>query len=194
MNLIIVDCQYDLCDPNGTLYVPGSEEALKNIEQLLQKPHFSKIIFTVDWHQVNDNSFTRNGGKWPVHCVQYSRGASLMPQLLHCVENIPFSYEVIEKGAIPGVEEYGAFYRSNKIDDDWNEVSEIQLQTVSNACIVPDEQFVVCGVAGDYCVKETLKNLLKYKPIVYTKGIASIDGGKVLKEFIKENNLKEYDY
>ena len=45
-----------------------------------------------------------------------------------------------------------------------------------------------------YCVKETLKNLLKYKPIVYTKGIASIDGGKILKEFIKENNLKEYDY
>ena len=96
----------------------------------------------------------------------------------------------MRKGNYPVSEEYGAFSCSHVI---YPSETEIWLQDSEDCCIVPYEPFIVCGVAGDYCVKETLSNLLQFKPIVYTKGIASIDGGKILKEFIKENNLKEYD-
>ena len=56
---------------------------------------------------------------------------------------------------------------------------------------------IICGIAGDYCVMNTIKNLMKYdgpcKLIIYafTDGIASIDDGITIKNFIKENNLTE---
>ena len=195
MNLVIVDCQYDFCDPKGTLYVPRAEEVVKNIAKLLEHNNFSKVIFTVDWHEKKDVSFNINGGKWPVHCVQYSHGASIMDTLLRQVIDKPIDYEIIRKGNYPVLEEYGAFSYTHVIYPSNNKFDkQIWLQDSDDCCTVPYEPFVVCGVAGDYCVKETLSNLLQFKPMVYTKGIASIDDGQTLKEFIKENNLKEYDY
>ena len=59
-----------------------------------------------------------------------------------------------------------------------------------------DSIFVVCGIAGDYCVLETIKNLLKLVPkeqvFVFLDGIVSIDGGEKLNDFIQEHNLKIY--
>ena len=57
-----------------------------------------------------------------------------------------------------------------------------------------NNNIVVCGIAGDYCVKESIKNLLKHWKFnleVLTTGVASIDNGDKLKEFMKENNLSE---
>ena len=60
---------------------------------------------------------------------------------------------------------------------------------------------------GDYCVKNTIANLIKYKSPtgltldvnVLLDGIASIDDGTTIKEYCKENSLpiveaKEYEY
>ena len=51
---------------------------------------------------------------------------------------------------------------------------------------------LVCGIAGDYCVKETLKNLYEKSPnniFVFEDGIASIDGGKALNEYVEEKHI-----
>lgn len=48
--------------------------------------------------------------------------------------------------------------------------------------INPDEQ--VCGLAGDYCVLETLKNL---------EPIASLDGGIKLTDYIESNNTRLFE-
>ena len=56
----------------------------------------------------------------------------------------------------------------------------------------------MCGIAGDYCVKETISNLLRHNKNedlnlnieVLKSGIVSIDRGFAIDEFIKENNLK----
>jgi hypothetical protein len=59
---------------------------------------------------------------------------------------------------------------------------------------------VVCGLAGDYCGLETAKNLRDVllegegagKLMMYLPGIASIDGGKKLKEWMTKEGIKEY--
>ena len=51
----------------------------------------------------------------------------------------------------------------------------------------------VCGIAGDYCVLETIKGLRKFIGDEYitilTDYTASIDGGEKLINYIKENDL-----
>ena len=62
---------------------------------------------------------------------------------------------------------------------------------VSNPPYIPEnEDVVICGLAGDYCVLETIKALIDLKPIIMLDGIASIDGGEKLNNYIKEHNLK----
>ena len=34
--LVVVDCQYDFCNPQGSLYVPGAEKAVDNVLAYLQ--------------------------------------------------------------------------------------------------------------------------------------------------------------
>ena len=183
--LIIVDCQNDFVLQNAPLYVKGATKAVCNIEELLSTGVIDNVIFTVDWHPLNHKSFKENGGEWPEHCVQYTEGASICEVLYtKCAEkNIP--YQVLEKGTIATIEEYGA-------------VSEIKdKRTYYELCSKSDTAFlnkrvnvIVCGVAGDYCVLETLKQLRPLYPMVYLNGIASIDGGEKLNTYIEENNIK----
>ena len=55
------------------------------------------------------------------------------------------------------------------------------------------ESVVVCGIAGDYCVLETLKNIVGTigadRVRVYLDGTASIDTGTALNNYMKENNI-----
>lgn len=170
MVVIVVDFQKDFVE--GSLKVEGAEKAYVKLLQFLwsHKKDINKIIFTADWHPINHCSFERNGGEWPIHCLQFSEGASISYSLLRNCEYNNIPYEVVTKGEDPNKEEYGAF-------------------STVKPNIPEGEEVVVCGIAGDYCVLHTLENLLYLKPKVFLKGIASIDGGTKLKEFIKEHDL-----
>ena len=52
--------------------------------------------------------------------------------------------------------------------------------------------FVVCGIAGDYCVKETIYNLINFdiSVKVFKNGIVSIDDGTIFNKFIEDNKLE----
>lgn len=56
------------------------------------------------------------------------------------------------------------------------------------------EQIDLCGIAGDYCVLNTLKDGVevfgKEMFNVLMPYIASIDGGESLNKFVKDNNIK----
>lgn len=50
--LLIIDAQYDFCDPKGSLYVPGAEKDMTNLSQFI-KNNLSKIDYiclTMDSH------------------------------------------------------------------------------------------------------------------------------------------------
>lgn len=188
ITLILVDFQKDFISESGSLYVRGSSSAVWQTLELLKSGKVERVIFTLDWHSINHCSFKQNGGEWPTHCVEYTMGA-LPDHLLYqyCLDNnIPTRF--FHKGIFDGTEEYGAFKEGLLIGelfmchDYWTEI---------DLAIDPSNVYIA-GVAGDYCVLETIKNL---EPIwdnltVYLPGIASIDGGEKLTEFINENHLR----
>jgi nicotinamidase-related amidase len=189
ITLIIVDCQNDFI--TGTLTVKGAKAAVEEIKKFIKShcKEIEKIVFTVDWHPYNHSSFKKYGGQWPHHCVQYTPGACIEPKLLKYVQSLDIYYEVSQKGCIEEVEEYGAFSEITRGGDTlFGEKIYLDIIEVN-----PDSTFVVCGIAGDYCVKSTIQNMLNEDviPKVFCPGIASIDGGKALSEFIKENKLEK---
>lgn len=181
--LIVVDYQKDFYDPKGALYVKDGEKLINNISKLISQ--CDEVIYTMDYHPYDHCSFKENGGIWPIHCVSNTEGASLPIELIKLNPN----YQIWYKGFNKDKEEYGAF-ADNPVIRNYRLYNEIKH---TNNC-----EYIVCGIAGDYCVLETLKNLLKLVPKsqikVFTSGIVSIDGGDKLNQFIAQEKLNIYSY
>ena len=185
--LVVVDCQYDFCNPAGTLYVEGAETAVNHILDFINThDELSEVIFTVDWHQAKDASFTSQGGPWPPHCIAFAKGSQIDDRLVQACLDREIPYRVIRKGEVIETEEYGAFQHIEKLPD-----GSFRLSTMTDEVMCAGHRMVICGVAGDYCVLETLRNLLNggLTVDVFARGIASIDGGRKLNDFVRERNL-----
>jgi nicotinamidase-related amidase len=191
--LVVVDVQYDFCNPNGALFVSGGDEVVNKVKDVI--PNFDYVIFTKDSHSLNHCSFKENGGIWPVHCVWNSIGEGIPVELLKAAKD----YGVVAKGGNVDEEEYGAF------SDDMEFYYNIEFAVdIEGNCSKPFraycddvDELVVCGIAGDYCVVETLKNIVKWfkdtnRIKVYLDGVASIDGGETIIKYMGENNIKIY--
>ena len=170
--LVVVDVQKDFYHPDGALYVKGGEALPERIAKVI--PQFDGVIFTVDWHPYKHCSFTENGGTWPTHCVAYTEGSSLPDEFKPYIIAERLCTNVVTKGSLAEFEEYGAniFVKDN--------VDEV----------------VFSGIAGEYCVLETIKIFIKRHPKikvkVYLDGVVSIDDGTTIREFMKENNIEEW--
>ncbi|KAI5865681.1 pyrazinamidase/nicotinamidase [Durotheca rogersii] len=163
--LIVVDLQEDFCPPNGSLAVANGRDITPFINKLLALPFITKIA-TKDWHPRDHVSFaTNHEGKtpftdfvtisnpyneseryetrlWPVHCVQGTRGAELLPELHTHQLN-----QILEKGTDPRIEMYSPFYdpfTSPRVCDSG------LAQTLREKQIT---HVYVVGLAADYCVK-----------------------------------------
>lgn len=142
--LVVVDLQNDFADPGGGLYVPGGEQVVPvvNAELEAARAAGAPVFYTQDWHPESTPHFERDGGVWPVHCVQHTWGAELHPGL-------QVAGPVVQKGT-GGEDGYSGF----SVRDP---VSGAQAATRLGALL--DEagvrQLVVTGLAGDVCVKET---------------------------------------
>lgn len=143
--LIVVDMQNDFADPKGSLYVRGGEEVvpLVNREIELARAAGATVVYTQDWHPEHTPHFARDGGIWPVHCVQGTWGAELHPQLE--VEG-----EVVRKGA-GGEDGYSGFSTRHP---ETGEERPTELEDLLRRRGI--RKVVVAGLATDYCVKETV--------------------------------------
>jgi len=134
--LIVVDMQEDFMD-GGPLGIPGARDLIEPINRVVSL--FDKkglaIFFTRDWHPSNHCSFKDYGGKWPVHCVSDTKGASFASGLL-----LPQRYQVISKATDAAEDAYSGF----KGTDLGKLISNMDVKKV----------FLV-GVATEYCVFET---------------------------------------
>ena len=192
INLVIVDMQNDFMD-DGKLPVKGAYKAKRVIESYIEF-HYEEIgyaIISQDYHPKNHCSFQEFGGKYPEHCIEYTDGARLSFDT-SLLKGIMKFY--ILKGKNNFEEEYSAF--KNAYDCSLHYFS-IENDDFSDSFNKHDE-YVVCGVAGDICVLETLKDMIKYIPVenitVLWNGTVSLDGGSKLEQFCIDNEIKISDY
>ena len=200
ITLIIVDFQKDFSNSIGKLYVKGSAQARKAIIAWIKKHvnEISEVIFTIDWHTANHCSFKKNGGIWPNHCIQYSEGAGIDDKIMHtCIDfNIPI--KIFIKGNNDSIEEYGAFEKIGVAPGVNNYFICTNNYKGNSYTVIDNLNLVVCGIAGDYCVLNTIKNLQKFKSPdgamfnvkVLMDGIPSIDDGTTLKNYINKEKLE----
>ena len=199
-NLVIVDLQYDFYDSCGSMYVTGACDLPEKIGKFIEKhkDEINQVIFTLDWHNPKHISFNEQGGPWPSHCVNYTKGASLPTDLVNKIKDLGITMHFCTKGEFD--EEYGAF---SKIDSEYNNEGNLKtfyklsnnlgLRKAYVGSKTGNVDFVVCGLCGDYCVMETMKNLMKepnFAIKAYKEGTLSIDGGEKFDKFIKENNIE----
>lgn len=200
ITLIIVDFQKDFSNSVGKLYVKGSASARKAIISWIKKHinEIGEVIFTIDWHPINHCSFKKNGGIWPNHCIQYSEGAGIDDQIMHtCIDlNIPIKFFL--KGNDYSTEEYGAFEKIGVAPGANRYFICANNHNGDSYVVIDNLNLVVCGIAGDYCVLNTIKNLQNFKAPdnamfnvkVLMDGIASIDDGTTLKNYINKEKLE----
>ncbi|EON96027.1 putative pyrazinamidase nicotinamidase protein [Phaeoacremonium minimum UCRPA7] len=179
-------------DKNGALAVNEGRDVAPLINSLLSLPFVAKIA-TQDWHPADHISFASNHADkqpfvdfatvvnpdnasesystrlWPVHCVQNTTGAELIPELeADKVET------VIKKGTDPRVEMYSAFYDPFEAP----RVSDSGLAGVLKEKGVT--HVYVVGLAFDYCVKCTAMDAAKegFTTYVVEEGTRAVDAPK----------------
>jgi nicotinamidase/pyrazinamidase len=137
--LIIVDFQNDFT-PGGALAVAGGDQIAERVNELAASG-FDVVVATRDWHPPDHGSFAEQGGPWPVHCVAGTSGAQLHPALEQGRID-----RVVDKGQDPGTEGYSGFEGTD-------------LERLLRERDV--DEVVVCGLATDYCVKNTALDALR---------------------------------
>lgn len=182
--LLIVDPQNDFI--TGSLAVEGAKEKMMKLADYINGDHpsYDYVCVTMDTHPTDHCSFKENGGIWPAHCVYDTNGWNLPEYLNEALENANF-VSCYHKGTEVDKEEYSIFD---------NERNGFMLRTQIKELARQEDVYVdVCGIAGDYCVLETIKGLRKFIGDDYIKILwdytASIDGGIKLFDYAKLNEI-----
>jgi nicotinamidase/pyrazinamidase len=139
--LIVVDLQNDFC-PGGALAVTDGDKVVKPINKLLDISEGTDFlpVFSRDWHPSQTKHFAENGGVWPKHCVQNTKGAEFHPDL----KFVP-GFEVVSKGMGLNEDAYSAF---DGITSEGLTLEEF----LKNYGV---KRVYVGGLALDYCVSAT---------------------------------------
>ena len=176
--LLVVDVQNDFADPNGSLYVSGGETIIPLLNEELARARAAEayVVYTQDWHPPTTPHFQKDGGIWPVHCVQESWGAEFHPELQ--VEG-----EIVRKGT-GGEDGYSGF--TIRHPDSGEEESTELADLLKERGI---ERVVVVGLATDYCVKDTALDALRlgFETVVRADAMRAVDlqpgdGNRALEE------------
>lgn len=139
--LIIVDVQNDFC-PGGALAVTDGDQVVSVLNEYATRfvEAGAPVIATRDWHPANHMSFNKQGGIWPIHCVQHTDGADFHTDL-----KLPGVTTIVSKAQTPESEAYSGFQGTELA----NHLRRLGVDTV-----------YVGGLATDYCVKSTVLDAL----------------------------------
>jgi nicotinamidase/pyrazinamidase len=167
--LIVVDVQNDFADPAGTLFVNGATDVVKmvNGETRQATENGAFVVYTQDWHPASTPHFAKDGGIWPVHCVEDSWGAAFHP-------NLDVVGPSVRKGT-RGEDGYSGFSMK---DPETGAVTSTELEGLLRERGITG--VVVVGLATDYCVSATAIDAtrLGFDVEVLQDAIAAVDLGE----------------
>ncbi len=138
-----VDTQVDFMLPAGSLYVPGAETIIPNLQKLMNfaAEHGIPVLSSADAHPVDDPSFAQ----WPPHCVVGTPGQRRIPET-------QFSRATVVANR-PGVFTPPRNWSGQTIV----EKTEYDISSNPNfgdiLASLGRRRFVVFGVATEYCVR-----------------------------------------
>lgn len=188
--LIIVDPQIDFT--TGSLATAKGPEAMDRLAQAIDNGVLDKytwVIVTQDAHPTNHCSFVDNGGVFPPHCVQGTEGMNVYPPLQKALEDSKFSeYHYMTKGDLADKEEFSIFQNAKSSEKLTTTIKEVDFKGID-----------ICGIATDYCVYETTKDLMTFYPAkqirIVTNCIAAVDDNDTkLADLMKENGIEGIEF
>lgn len=177
--LLLIDPQNDFI--NGSLPVPEAEAAMNGLAAWLMatKGRYMLKMVTLDWHPWGHSSFQENGGQWPRHCVAYSQGAAVWPALYKALIADSAELAFLHKGDKPVKDEYSIFQNADSSRRIMSLIKKLRIKELD-----------ICGLAGDICVLNTLRDslALDWLPQIHLlrEFSPSLDGGKALDEFMEK--------
>lgn len=174
--LLVIDVQNDFC-PGGALAVPGGDEIVPLINDLMQR--FDNIVLTQDWHPPAHSSFASSHAGaapfsmttmpygeqtlWPDHCIQGSTGAHFHKDL-----NTDAADLIIRKGFRSEIDSYSAFFENDKSTPTGltGYLTERNIKRV-----------FCCGLATDFCVRFSAEDAVKqgFDTVVLESACRAID-------------------
>ena len=150
-------------NPQGSLYVPHAEDIIDNIRKIFDyaKEHKIKMVSSTDVHRVNDPEFKL----FPPHCVKDTPGNQKI-EAGTCKDNIVI--ENVEQDITESMLDHDQIIiekQSHDIFDNMN-IDKVIVQLAAS-------DYVVFGVATDYCIKLAVLGLLRrgYKVALVTDAV-----------------------
>jgi nicotinamidase/pyrazinamidase len=175
-----VDAQADFMLPGGRLYVPGAERIIPNINRLVEAVRQGRVflISSADAHNPDDPELR----DWPPHCLKGTPGADLV------VEACAPSRLTIPNQTGFGVPENISAYQQvtllkntlDVFDNPHTDALLARLNPTGSPAFDPNPEFVVFGVATEYCVRRAAEGLLRRgrRVAIVTDAVRAIEADK----------------
>jgi nicotinamidase/pyrazinamidase len=148
-----VDVQADFMLPGGKLYVPGAEKLLPKIRRLTDAARQDRVFLVSHgcYHTPDDPEFAT----FPPHCVKGTPGATMVPEAMTArVVTVPNE----TAAALPDdLSRYQQIVLEKQTLDIFKSAHADELVKRFG----PEVEFVVFGVATEYCVSFATKGLLE---------------------------------
>ncbi|WP_178915634.1 cysteine hydrolase family protein [Natronomonas gomsonensis] len=153
---VVVDMQNGFCHPDGSLYAPGSEEAIEPCVDLVDDARAAgaSVVFTRDVHppeQFEGNHYYDEFDRWGEHVLEGSWEAELVEELDPRDDEL-----VVVKHT------YDAFHQTEL--EGWLESHAI-------------DDLLICGTLANVCVLHTAGSagLRDYRPILLEDAVGYIE-------------------
>lgn len=180
--LLVIDPQVDFV--TGALPVPHAHEAMDALGRFVAEhpARYAVKVMSADRHPYRHCSFSDCGGEWPRHCVHDTVGAAVWPAVFDALYATDGPVHILYKGENPQLEEYSIFKNKEAMAGIKALVAAHRIESID-----------ICGLAGDICVLESLRNGVELFGAgmfnLFAEFSPSIDGGEAISDYCQSNNI-----
>ena len=154
--VVVVDMQNGFCHPDGSLFAPGSREAIGPVASVVEAARDAgvRVVYTRDVHpreQFEDAHYYDEFERWGEHVLEGTWDAEIVDDL-----------DVREEDHVVVKHTYDAFYRTD-------------LEGYLDVHGVDD--LLICGTLANVCVLHTAGSagLRDYRPVLVTDAIGYLE-------------------